>query len=58
MSKTVAEESNTATKTYLDKRIAALRDEFADVFGEPGTPVHRELDHRIDLVDENAKPPR
>lgn len=42
----------------LDSSIAALCDEFSDIFTEPGKPVRRELDHRIDLLDESAKPPR
>jgi hypothetical protein len=27
-------------------------DEFSDVFGDPSTPVERDIKHRIDLVDE------
>ena len=38
--------------------IAALCDEYADVFEQPGLPVRRDVDHRIDLHDESAKPPR
>ena len=42
----------------LDSRFAALCDEFQDVFQAPGLAPHRPLDHAIDLVDENATPPR
>ena len=42
----------------IDSRFAALCDEFQDVFQAPGLAPHRPLDHVIDLVDENATPPR
>ena len=42
----------------VQSEIAALCDEYADVFEQPGLPVHRDVDHRIDLHDETAKPPR
>ena len=38
--------------------IAALCDEYQDVFEQPGLPVRQDVDHRIDLLDEAAKPPR
>ena len=38
--------------------IAALCDEYADVFEQPGLPVHCDVDHRIDLHNKTAKPPR
>ena len=38
--------------------IAVLCDEYADVFEQPGLPVRHDVDHRIDLHDESAKPPR
>ena len=38
--------------------IAALCDEYADVFEQPGLAVHCDVDHRSDLHDETAKPPR
>ena len=42
----------------VQSEIAALCDEYADVFEQPGLPVHRDVDHRIDLHNETAKPPR
>ena len=42
----------------VQSEIAALCDEHADVFEQPGLPVHHDVDHRIDLHDETAKPPR
>ena len=42
----------------VQSEIAALCDEYADVFEQPGLPVRRDIDHRIDLHDETTKPPR
>ena len=42
----------------VQSEIAALCDEYADVFEQPGLPVRRDVDHRIDLHDETAQPPR
>ena len=42
----------------MQSEIAALCDEYADVFEQPGLPVRCDGDHRIDLHDETAKPPR
>ena len=42
----------------IEAQYAALCDEFQDVFQTPGLAPHRALDHAIDLVDENATPPR
>ena len=42
----------------IESQYAELCDEFQDVFAEPGLAPHRQLDHAIDLVDENATPPR
>ena len=42
----------------VQSEIAALCDEYADVFEQPGLPVRRDVDHRIDLHDETTKPPR
>ena len=42
----------------MQSEIAALCDEYADVFEQPGLLVHCDVDHRIDLHDETAKPPR
>ena len=42
----------------IDLQYAALCDEYADVFTEPGEPVSRLLDHAVELVDEAAPPPR
>ena len=42
----------------VQSKIAALCDEYADVFEQPGLPVHHDIDHHIDLHDETAKPPR
>ena len=40
----------------VQSEIAALCDEYADVFEQPGLPVRHDVDHRIDLHDETAKP--
>ena len=45
-------------KAAVQSEIAALCDEYADVFEQPGLLVRRDVDHRIDLHDETAKPPR
>ena len=42
----------------VQSEIAMLCDEYADVFEQPGLPVRRDVDHRIDLHNETAKPPR
>ena len=42
----------------VQSEIAVLCDEYADVFEQPGLMVHCDVDHRIDLHDESAKPPR
>ena len=42
----------------VQSEIAVLCDEYADMFEHPGLPVRCEVDHRIDLHDETAKPPR
>ena len=42
----------------VQSEIAALCDKYADVFEQPGLPVCRDVDHRIDLHEETAKPPR
>ena len=42
----------------VQSEIAALCDDCADMFEQPGLPVCRDIDHRIDLHDETAKPPR
>lgn len=49
---------NQSKGQVLDASIAELCDEFSDVFAEPKLPARRELDHRIDLLDESALPPR
>ena len=45
-------------ETVVQSEIAALCDEYADVFEQPGLPVRLDVDHRINLHDETAKPPR
>ena len=45
-------------ETAIDSKYAELCDEYADVFEQPGLAPHRPLDHAIDLIDENATPPR
>ena len=42
----------------VQSEIAVLCDEYADVLEQPGLPVRRDVDHRIDLHDETAKPPK
>ena len=42
----------------VQSEIATLCDEYAEVFEKPGLPVCRDIDHRIDLHDKTAKPPR
>ena len=42
----------------VQSEIAALCDEYADVFDQPGLPVRCDIDHHIDWHDETAKPPR
>ena len=42
----------------VQSEIAMLCDEYTDMFEQPGLPVHCDIDHRIDLHDETAKPPR
>ena len=42
----------------VQSEIAMLCDEYADMFEQPGLPVRRDVDHRIDLHDESTKPPR
>ena len=42
----------------VQSEIAALCDEYADVFEQPGLLVRCDVDHRIDLHDVTAKPPR
>ena len=42
----------------VQSEIAALCDEYADLFEQPGLPVRHDVDHRIDLHDKTAKPPR
>ena len=48
----------TASDSKRPSEWEKLLDEYADVFDPPGEPVEREIDHRIDLVDPNAPPPR
>ena len=36
----------------------ALLSEYTDVFEAPGKPIARAVDHRIDLLDPTAPPPR
>ena len=50
--------SANSKEAAAQSEIAALCDEYADVFEQPGLPVRRDVDHRIDLHDETAKPPR
>ena len=42
----------------VQSEIAALCDEYADVFEQPGLLEHCDVEHRIDLHKETAKPPR
>ena len=42
----------------VQSEIAALCDEYADVFEQPGLPVRRDVDPRIHLHDKTAKPPK
>ena len=56
--KAVAPSASNARESGLTSSIAGLCNEYQDVFGEPGVPPHRELDHRIDLVDEAQRPPK
>ena len=42
----------------VQSEIAMLCDEYVDMFEQPGLPVCCDVDHRIDLHDETAKPPR
>ena len=42
----------------MQSEIAALCDEYADMFDQPGLLVCRDIDHCIDLHDKTAKPPR
>jgi hypothetical protein len=43
----------------VEQHRSAVRHDFADVFPDelPGLPPARDIDHRIDLVDESASPP-
>ena len=41
-----------ATHSRLDR----LTEEYADVFGDPQLPADRELQHRIELVNDRAPP--
>ena len=45
-------------EAVVQSEIAALCDEYADMFEQPGIPVRCDVDHRIDLHNETAKPPR
>ena len=40
----------------VQSEIAALCDEYADMFEQPGLPVHCDVDHRIDLHDKTQNP--
>ena len=42
----------------VQSEIAVLCNEYADMFEQPGLLVRHDVDHRIDLHDETAKPPR
>ena len=42
----------------VQSEIVALCDEYADVFEQPGLPVHRDIEHRINLHDKTAKLPK
>ena len=50
----------TSERDALAERILAIcKDEFADVFGEPGMPPERPgIDHKIELRDATAAPPK
>ena len=41
----------------VQSEIAMLCDEYADVFEQPGLPVHCNINHCIDLYDKTAKNP-
>ena len=45
-------------EAVVQSEIATLCDKYADVFKQPGLPVCHDVDHRIDLHDKTAKPPR
>ena len=45
-------------EAVVQSEIAMLCDEYADMFEQPGLPVHHDVDHHIDLHDETTKPPR
>lgn len=38
--------------------VESVLEEYADVFGEPQGAENRDITHRIDLIDENARVPR
>ena len=42
----------------VQSEIAALCDEYAEMFEQPDLPVRHDVDHHIDWHDEIAKPPR
>ena len=42
-------------EAVVQSEIATLCDEYADVFEQPGLPVRRDIDHRIDLHNKSAK---
>ena len=49
---------NQATGVGVDVEYAALCDEYQNVFQEPGMPLHRQLDHAVDPIDESLLPPK
>ena len=50
--------SEQSTDTARRERWESLLTEYADVFEPPSKPVSRPIDHRIDLIDPTAPPPR
>ena len=50
--------SANSKEAAVQSEIAALCDEYADMFEQPGLPVRCDVDHHIDLHDETTKPPR
>jgi hypothetical protein len=52
------EGSANGKEAAVQSEIAALCDEYADVFQQPGLLVCHDVDHHLDLHDETAKPGR
>ena len=47
-----------APRPMLTSEWDKLLTEFKDVFEAPGAPISRVVDHKIELMDPNATPPK